>query len=62
MVRGLGTRQDEGMHNTSQSQDMTDLGPFSPGDEERFRSNALVALVAFGSLTLLGVLGFLLFL
>jgi hypothetical protein len=49
------------MHNTSQSQYTTDLGPFSPGDEERFRSNALLALVAFGSLTLLGVLGFLLF-
>ncbi|WP_017584277.1 hypothetical protein [Nocardiopsis valliformis] len=49
------------MHNTSQSQDMTDLGPFSPGDEERFRSNALVALVAFGSLTLLGGFGFLVF-
>ncbi|GAA1092893.1 hypothetical protein [Nocardiopsis metallicus] len=38
------------MHNTSQSQDTTDLDPFSPGDEERFRTNALVALVAFGSL------------
>ena len=49
------------MHNTFQNQDTTDLGPFSPGDEERFRTNALVALVAFGSLTLLGVLGFLLF-
>ncbi len=48
------------MDTTSQTEDQTDLGPFSPGDEERFRSNALIALVAFFTLTMLGVLGYLL--
>lgn len=38
----------------------TDPGPFAPGDAERFRSNALIALTAFVSVTLLAVLAFLL--
>lgn len=48
------------MNNTSQTDDQTDLGPFSPGDEERFKNNALLALVAFFTLTALGVLAYLL--
>ncbi|WP_431871779.1 hypothetical protein [Nocardiopsis eucommiae] len=38
----------------------TDHGPFSPDDAERFRANALIALTAFASVTLLAVLAFLL--
>lgn len=48
------------MNETSQTDDQTDLGPFAPGDEERFRTNALVIMVAFVSLPLLGLLVFLL--
>ncbi|MEU3018203.1 MULTISPECIES: hypothetical protein [unclassified Nocardiopsis] len=38
----------------------TDLGPFAPGDAERFRLNSLIALSAFVSVTLLAFLTFLL--
>lgn len=48
------------MNETSQIDDQTYLGPFAPGDEERFRTNALVTLVAFASLSLLAMLAFLL--
>jgi hypothetical protein len=38
----------------------TDPDPFTPGDAERLRGNALVALTAFTSVTLLVALAFLL--
>lgn len=33
---------------------------FAPGDDTRFRSNALISIVAFVGVTLLGALAFLL--
>ncbi|MGW5879710.1 hypothetical protein ACWFMI_24470 [Nocardiopsis terrae] len=51
------------MNDTSQTEAGSEfeLGPFAPGDDERFRTNALIALVAFASLSALGVLAFVLF-
>ncbi|WP_017589989.1 hypothetical protein [Nocardiopsis ganjiahuensis] len=46
------------MNDTSQIDDQTDLGPFSPGDEERFKTNALLALVAFVTVTVVAVVAF----
>ncbi|PWV54947.1 hypothetical protein [Nocardiopsis sp. L17-MgMaSL7] len=37
----------------------TDPGPLTSGDAERFRGDALVALTAFTSVTLLALLAFL---